>query len=277
MRHARVVAVISLSTFQLWLLSSAGAAQSSAVEITSGTTLSMAAGATLEFRGVNGEASFIGATSDKVVVEFARAVPADVKVLSLTTPAGVTLCTVYASADAKKPTGCSADGKMRLTPGKGKDASRVQVRIHVPSGVHVKATTDQGDLKSAGITGNLEFYSSNGYVLVNDAGGPGTIRAGVGLLGKIDAVIAAAQHGPASRDVRLAAAGSGAVRVALPTTVGASYHVSTQRPAAIDKVFHVEKTAPPSLIGHLGPAGESHIRLDVDTGIAGQFILVPAK
>jgi hypothetical protein len=189
----------------------------------------------------------------------------------------VLVCTVYISSDPKKPTGCSADGKTRLTAGKGKDASRVQVRIRVPAGVHVKATTDQGDLKSMGITGNLDFYSSNGYVLVNDGGGPGTIRAGVGLLGKVDAVIAAEQRGKGIRQIRLASAGTGSVRVVMPTSVSASYLVSTQRPAAIDKVFGVEKIAPPSLIGHLGPAGESAIRLDVDTGIAGQFVLVPAK
>jgi hypothetical protein len=33
----------------------------------------------------------------------------------------------------------------------------------------------------------------------------------------------------------------------------------------------------PSLVGHLGPSGESSLRRDVDTGIAGQFILLPAK
>jgi hypothetical protein len=42
-------------------------------------------------------------------------------------------------------------------------------------------------------------------------------------------------------------------------------------------VFGVEKVAPPVLVGHLGPTGDSQVRLDVDTGIAGQFMLMPAK
>ena len=110
----------------------------------------------------------------------------------------------------------------------------MQFRIRVPSGVHLTATIGQGDLKSMGITGNLRFYSNNGYVLVHDAGGPGTIQAGVGLLGNVDAVIAKVQNGPALRQVRLQAIGSGRVRVAMPTTVGASYSIATQLPAAID-------------------------------------------
>jgi hypothetical protein len=274
MRHARLgVGLLLLSG----LLPRGGRAQSAVVEITSGAVLPLAPGATLEFQGVNGEASFLNAADNKLLVEYARDVPADVKVVTVTTPGGVTMCTVYVSSDPKKPTGCEAGGKARLTSGKGKDASPVRVRVRVPAGVHVKATTDQGDLKSSGITGNLDFYSRNGYVLVNDGGGPGTIHAGVGLLGKVDAVIAQVQHGPASRQVRLEAAGSGSVRVAMPLTVGASYSVVTERPAAIDRAFHVEKIAPPTLIGHLGPAGETQIRLDVDTGIAGQFVLLPAK
>jgi hypothetical protein len=67
------------------------------------------------------------------------------------------------------------------------------------------------------------------------------------------------------------------VRVAMPTTVGAGYTVSTQRAAAIDPVFGVEKIAPPILNGHVGPAGDSQVQLDVDTGIAGQFVMQPAK
>jgi hypothetical protein len=99
----------------------------------------------------------------------------------------------------------------------------------------------------------------------------------VGLLGNVDAVIAKAQKGPVLRQVRLETVGSGRVRVAMPTTVSASYSIATQRPAAIDKVFGVEKVAPPVLVGHLGPTGDSQVRLDVDTGIAGQFMLMPAK
>jgi hypothetical protein len=254
-----------------------GAGQSTAVEIATGTKASVAAGATFELRAVNGEASFLDAPGDQVVVEYARDVPADVKIVMLTTTDGVTVCTVYASADPKKPTECLPGGKGRLASGKAKEQSRVKFRVRVPAGVHVAATIDQGDLKSSGIIGNLRFYSSNGDLLVHDGGGPGTIQAGVGLLGNVDAVIARVQNGPALRRVRLEAAGSGRVRVAMPTTVGASYGIVTQLPATIDAVFGIKKTVPPGLVGHVGPAGDSQLRLDVDTGIAGQFILLPAK
>jgi hypothetical protein len=253
------------------------AAQTTTTEIATGVKIPVTAGATLELRAVNGEASFLKAPGDEVVVEYARAVPADVKIVTLTTSDGVTVCTVYASSDPQKPTECLPDGKGRLAPGKAKDQSRVQFRIRVPSGVHVKASIDHGDLKCIGITGNLQFYSNNGYVLVHDAGGPGTIDAGVGLLGNVDAVISKVQNGPGLRRVRLRAIGSGRVRVAMPTTVGASYTIATQQPAAIDAVFGLGKGSPPVLNGHVGPAGSSQVQLDIDTGIAGQFVMQPAK
>ncbi len=275
MTHARWWGVLLLVMFVQ--TSGPATAQTPATEITTGANIPLAAGATLELRAVNGEASFLKAPGDQVVVEFARAVPADVRIVTLTTAQGLTICTVYASSDPKKPTECLPDGKGRLAAGKIKDQSRVQFRIRVPPGVHVKATIDQGDLKCIGITGNLQFYSNNGYVLVHDAGGPGTIDAGTGLLGDVDAVIAKEQNGPGLRRVRLRTIGSGRVRVAMPTTVGAGFNVSTQRAAAIDPVFRVEKLTPPLLNGHVGPAGDTQVQLDVDTGIAGQFVMLPAK
>ena len=254
-----------------------GAAQSPALEIDRKASIPVPAGATLELRAVNGEASFLGAPGEEVVIEYARDVPADVKIVALRTADGVTVCTVYASSDPAKPTECLPGGKGRLAAGKAKDQSRVHFRIRVPAAVHVTATIDHGDLKSMGITGNLRFYSSNGDVLVHDGGGPGTINAGVGLLGNVDAVIARVQNGPPRRHVRLQAIGNGRVRVAVPTAMSVSYNVATQRPAAIDPVFGVKKVEPPVLVGYLGPSGESLIRLDVDTGIAGQFMMFPAK
>lgn len=276
MSDARCTVKLVLGTLVLAAMAREGAAQSAAVEIATGTNIPVAAGTTLELQAVNGEASFLSGPGDQVVVEYARDVPDDVKIVTLTTPDGVTVCTVYAP-NPKTPTECLPGGKGRLAAGKAKDQSRVRFRIRVPPGVHVTATIGDGDLKSSGIVGNLRFYSNNGYVLVHDGGGPGTIDAGVGLLGNVDAVIAKTQKGPVLRQVRLKTAGSGRVRVAMPTTVSASYIIATQRPATIDKVFGVEKVSPPSLVGHLGPSGDSDLRLAVDTGIAGQFILLPAK
>ena len=230
----------------------------------------------MHFAAVNGEAFFSETPEDAIAVVFARDVPQDVRVVMLKTPDGVTICTVYVSTDPKKPTECLPGGEGRLVAGETKK-SRVRFRIKMPAGVHVSARIEDGDLRSDKITGNLRLYANRGYVLAVDGGGPGTIDAGVGLLGDVDAVIAKEQRGPARRLVQLKTIGNGRVRVALPISVGASYFVATQRPAAIDKVFGVEKVIPPILPGHLGPAGDSHIRLDVDTGIAGQFILLPAK
>ena len=277
MSDARYRVGVVLGIIVLALMARATAAQTPAVEIATGTKLPIAAGATLEFRAVNGEASFTETAGAEVVIQFARDVPADVKVVTLTTPEGVTVCAVYGSTDPKKPTECLPGGKGRLAAGKSKDQSRVRFRIQVPAGVHISGSIDEGALRTSGITGNLRLYSDRGNLLVYDGGGQGTVHASVGLLGTIDAVIAKEQKGPALRRVRLESPGSGRVRVALPTTVGVSYSIATQIPPAIDPVFRIEKAAPPVFIGHLGPAGDSQVRLDVDTGIAGQFTLLPAK
>jgi hypothetical protein len=247
-----------------------------AVDIVSGTKIPVARGDTLSLAAVSGEAFFSETTEDEIAVVYARDVPQDVRVVMLKTPQGVTICTVYVSTDPKKPTACLPGGEGRLVAGETKK-SRVRFRIKLPVGVHVSARILDGDLRSDKITGNVRLYANRGYVLALDGGGPGTIDAGVGLLGDVDAAIAAEQKGPERRLVQLKTIGSGKVRVILPTTVSASYFVATQRPAAIHTIFGVEKADPPMLPGHLGPAGESHIRLDVDTGIAGQFILLPPK
>ena len=129
MSDARGRVGLMLGTFVLATIARGGAAQSPAVEIATGTNIPLATGATLEFRAVNGEASFLDAPGDQVVVEYARDVPADVKIFMLTTPDGVTVCTVYATADPKKPTECLPSGKGRLAAGKpiqGRDGGRAE-------------------------------------------------------------------------------------------------------------------------------------------------------
>lgn len=253
-----------------------GAAAQTPVEIATGARFDLAPGATVDLRAVNGEATFLEAPGTEVAVFFARDVPAAVKIVALTTPEGLTVCTVYASTDPKKPTECLPGGKGRLAAGRIRDQSRVRFRIQVPPGVHVKATIDQGNLKSNLLTGNLRLYSNNGNVLVVDGGGPGTINAGVGLLGDVDAVIAKAQKGPARREVKLSAVGAGQVRVAMPPDVAASYRIWTQRPAYFAPVFGERKTDAGVLSGQVGPPGDQ-VSLEVDTGISGRFGLVPAK
>jgi hypothetical protein len=130
------------------VLARGGAAQT-AVEIATGAKFDVAPGGTVEFRGVNGEATFVGAPGTQVVVFYARDVPADVKIVTFSTPAGLTVCTVYVSTDPKKPTECLPGGKGRLAAGRIRDQSRVRFRIQVPRGVHVRAGIDQGDLSPA--------------------------------------------------------------------------------------------------------------------------------
>jgi hypothetical protein len=56
------------------------------------TSIPVASGATVELLVVKGEASFLPSKDDKVLVEYAKAVPAEVNVVAVTTAAGITIC-----------------------------------------------------------------------------------------------------------------------------------------------------------------------------------------
>src|SRR5690349_7896660 len=123
MTDARGRIGVVLGTLVLVAMAREGAAQSAAaaVEITTGANIPVAVGKTVELQAVHGEASFLSAPGDQVVVELARDVPADVKIVTLTTPDGLTVCTVYASSNPKSPTECLPGSKGRLASGKPKD------------------------------------------------------------------------------------------------------------------------------------------------------------
>ena len=89
------------------------AAEPSSDEIASGSRLPVAAGKTFELRALNGEASFLQAEDERVLVEYVADVPADVKVVALTAPDGVTISTVYPSSDPKKTTECLPGQRLR--------------------------------------------------------------------------------------------------------------------------------------------------------------------
>ena len=67
---------MELGTLVLAAVAREGGAQSAAVVIATGTNIPMTAGTTLELQAVHGEASFLSASGDQVVVEYARDVPA---------------------------------------------------------------------------------------------------------------------------------------------------------------------------------------------------------
>jgi hypothetical protein len=77
-------------------------------------------------------------------------------------------------------------------------------------------------------------------------------------------------HGTKPRDVRLNSPGNGRVRVIMPGDLSVRYFISTQMPPRIDPAFGI---APKKglITGTTGSATE--VDLNVDTGIAGEFVL----
>ena len=259
----------------LCVFSSAAVAQTPppSSELAAGQTrVTMARGKLLEFKGSNTAVEITKSAGAEAVFTVVKdAAAANIRVQLVTHDKGVTVCAVYPSKDPKKPNECLPGVKGRLSQGNPKDLPALRVRIEVPAGVDMSATTAFGDLKSTGAPGNLSLYSGRGNLAIVD-GGAGDIQAGVGLLGNIDAVIVPSAAGVAARRTRFEAAGSGQIRVAMPTNMPFRYVISSQSALTIDPAFKFEKTTGPLITGsHGGGVGE--VSLSVDTGIAGRFIL----
>ena len=242
-------------------------------ELASGQTrVTIAKGKLLEFKGSNTALEITKAAGPEALFTVVKdAAAADIRVQMVTHDKGVTICAVYPSKDPKKPNECLPGAKGRLSQGNPKDLPTLRLKIEVPAGVDISASTMFGDLRSTGAPGNLSLYSGRGNLAVVD-GGTGDIQAGVGLLGNIDALIVQSAAGVAARRARFEAAGSGQIRVGMPTNMPFRYVISSQSALTIDPAFRFEKTTGPLLTGsHGGGAGE--VSLSVDTGIAGRFIL----
>lgn len=233
------------------------------------TTLSLPKGSRVEVFGGSGYVLLKKATGTDVVVSVVKSkLATDVPVTLLTTAEGVTICAVYPSTDAKKPHACVPGGKGRIYAGNPTKLPDIGVTVELPDGVDATADIGAGELRSLSVSGTVVLSSDRGTITVMD-GGTGDIAASVGLLGNIQAGLAA--NGTRRRKVDLNSPGNGRVRVVMPKDLSVRYSISTQRPPRMDRAFGIEPKNG-LMAGSTTPLA-AEVDLRVDTGIAGEFVL----
>jgi hypothetical protein len=118
-------------------------------------------GGTLEVRGLNGRVRIDASEDDQVEVAATRGGPraarAAVEVQVVEHRQGLLVCAVCPRAESGAATG-AATGAVELV-------------ARVPPGVHVIASTSNGDVELVGVSGNVEAGTTNGHVIFLPATG----------------------------------------------------------------------------------------------------------
>ena len=234
-------------------------------------SLPIAKGALVELFGGSGYMILKKAAGDQATITIAKApLAADVRVMMVPQPEGVTICTVYPSKDPKKPHDCLPGGQARMFQGKAKSLPDVGITLALPAGVAVRASLAAGDVKADGVEGDLDLYAGDGDITVIDRR-TANAKAQVGMGGNISYRIVG--EGRLGRVVDLHTPLSGQVVVTVPPRVPVFYSILTQGVPVLDKSFGIDPVKGPR-IGHIG-SGATEVRLTVNTGIAGRFVLRP--
>lgn len=132
----------------------------------------LAAGKTLEVRGVSGTVRAEPATGGEVVVDAVkrgrRSDPAEVRIEVVEHDGGVTICAVY-------PTPRRARQDNECQPGGGHNSTdnndvNVDWTVRVPAGVTFEGHNVNGDVEAIGLAGDVHASSVNGDVEVSTTG-----------------------------------------------------------------------------------------------------------
>ncbi len=176
----------------------------------------IAAGQTVEIRGISGSIDASPATGPEVQVTAVkhghRSNPADVKIEVVPHAGGVTICTVYPSRWGRIN---------ECRPGGGHNDVRdndvaVDFTVHVPAGVKFDGNSVNGDVNASGLTGDVQAQTVNGGIRIATRG----VARGKTVNGGIDVIMGSTDW---TGDLEFQSV-NGGVRVTLPAN--ASTHVS---------------------------------------------------
>lgn len=151
----------------------------------------LAAGQTLEVKGVNGavEARGVSGRSAEVtaVKKSKKHDPSTVRIEVIEHSGGVTICAVYPTPEGKKPNVC-APGKEGRMNTRNNDV-QVEFVVSVPEGVKFHGASVNGEVSAEDLTADVVVHTVNGDVTVSTRGLArattvnGTIKA---ALGRVD-------------------------------------------------------------------------------------------
>ena len=154
----------------------------------------LAAGKTIEIKGVNGDVSAVAGSGEVEVtaVKHAhRSDPDEVKIEVVQHEDGVTICAVYPSDGARENT-CETGEHGHMST--HDNDVRVNFTVRVPAGVRFAGHTVNGEVEAANLSGDVEAHSVNGSIRVSTSGSAeastvnGSITASMGRAQWTDAL-----------------------------------------------------------------------------------------
>ncbi len=206
----------------------------------------VAAGRTLEIRGVNGEVSAEPASGDQVEVRALKHGrdddPDDVRIEVVEHEGGVTICAVYPGrSNACRPGG----GRMNVRD----NDVEVDFTVRVPSGVRFEGVSVNGDVAALNLAGPIELHTVNGGVRLETASGDAEAET---VNGSITAVVQALGE----RALRFQTV-NGGITVSLPAGLDADLAAQTVN-GSIQTDFPIQvqgRMNPRELNGRIGRGG----------------------
>jgi hypothetical protein len=218
----------------------------------------VAAGKTLEIRGVSGSITADPASGDEVVVtaekRARRSDPDEVRIEVVQNGDGVTICAVYPGSGNR----CGSDDDYHAHV---RDNNDVEVRFHaqVPAGVRFVGGNVNGDVEVGDLSGPVKASTVNGGVRLETSSGD---ASGSTVNGSITAVVRGQGQGPLRfRTV------NGSVTVSLPKALNADLQAETVN-GSIQSDFPITvmgRLSPRHLDGRIGQGGRD-LRLETVNG-----------
>jgi putative adhesin len=208
----------------------------------------LAAGKTLEIRGISGSISADAATGDQVSVTARKHGrdddPAEVRIEVVESDAGVTICAVYPGRGNQ----CRPGGSEMHTHDNDVE---VDFTVHVPRGVRFEGDNVNGDVDATNLAGPVELNTVNGGVRLETAGGDAEAET---VNGSITATIHALGTGP----LRFHTV-NGGITLALPADLSADLNAKTVN-GSIQSDFAITvqgRMNPRELSGRIGQGGRT--------------------
>jgi len=181
----------------------------------------IAAGDTVEIRGVNGSIQAIGSSGDQVEVVATRrgrrSDPEAVQIKTIEHDGGVTVCALYPSPGSARPNECLPGGKGRMSV-KNNDVN-VDFVVRVPARVRLHARTVNGAIDASGLSADADAETVNGSVKIQTSG----VARAQAVNGSVNATMGRADW---SSEVAFKTV-NGSIRVILPASASTTVEAET--------------------------------------------------
>jgi hypothetical protein len=178
MRHLKTFGVLTVSLVLLGCSIEADDAGRISLNFGQGVTEefrwdgALAAGATVEVKGVNGEVHAEPTSGDRVEVIAVKQSRRDdldeVNIEVVEHEGGVTICAVYPDNGADEPNECLPGDAGHI--GARRNSTSVEFTVRVPNGVHFVGRTVNGAISAEDMVGNVDIRTVNGSVRFSTEG-----------------------------------------------------------------------------------------------------------